>query len=275
MARRTQKGGGAVSAQPSFSLLAAAIPSLPALAAGLHTLSLFSHPILPPNSTTDPAATPERLVQSYTIHAYSDAAQEAEAAAHVVRHILERMRRLASAYGEWTHFDTSAYFDLTTAQRVALVQINERVSTAHCTFFVEPLLPSFRAAVDLYLTQFIPGKQSRDVEINEHFYQVVQPQMAVAWQRANEVVTRTRRLLADEVSFLVMNAAEEERWRWQAVWDAPADRGLDPRLAPLLRTIPTITLGCEFPLPANRQPGRWRRLWVSRQRRLWRKRRGA
>ena len=94
--------------------------SFPALAARIRTLQSAEA-----NSATPPLHI-ERLVQAYTILSYPQVEDEAKATVHVVQHILERLRRLASAYYEWQTFEPAAYFDLTNAQCALLLNIAAR-----------------------------------------------------------------------------------------------------------------------------------------------------
>ena len=237
--------------------------SFPALAARIRTLQSAEA-----NSATPPLHI-ERLVQAYTILSYPQVEDKAKATVHVVQHILERMRRLASAYYEWQTFEPAAYFDLTNAQCALLLNIEERVSTVLFTFTVEPLLPSFRNTADYFRHSFFPGYQQRhsSAEMAEDFFSVVQPAFVERWLRLQRLLVQVRSQLAVDINFLAMNAAEEERWRYREAWNGAVSPGLDARLTPPLRMIPSLTLSHEFPLPAYRQPGRKRRLWMNRERR--------
>ncbi|MFN8440926.1 MAG: hypothetical protein U0175_09160 [Caldilineaceae bacterium] len=243
------------------------ISSFPALAAQLRQVQLWSN-----SPRTEEV---ERLVQAYTIHPYEQAKSEAEAALHVVRHILERLRRLGTAFGEWSTFDASAYFDLTHAQQARYLFFEERVSTVHFIFFVDLLLPSFQNTLNFFQQQFAPGYQRRlqDVEMAEHFQHQLQPNMVEQWLRLQRIMVLMRSELTDDISFLAMNGAEEERWRYRQAWTLPPPSGLDERLTPPLQRIPTLTLSHEFPLPAYRQPGRRRRMWYARERNRYLKKR--
>jgi hypothetical protein len=101
------------------------------------------------------------------------------------------------------------------------------------------------------------------------FLREVQPAMIERWERLVAVLSQARHLLADDVSYLMMNNAQEERARWTKLWNPNPPSLLDPALLPALRTVPTLTLSFEFLLPAERQAGRVRRLRRSRDRRRW------
>jgi hypothetical protein len=236
--------------------------STPALAAALRT----NEPArfgLPYSLQADA----DRLVPVYQIE-LGTVAEEATAAAHVIAHISERLRRLAAAYGEWEKFDAPAYFDLTYAQSTALLKISERVSTVHVRFYVDPLLPSFLQAAQFWQTEFAPAFAQLDQQpilVHELFH-CLQPQMVNYWQQLEAVLQHTRALLQDDIGFLATNGAEEERNRWQKWWQQPPPPRLDKALHPSLVQIPTLTLTTDFALPAYRQPDRLRRLRAARER---------
>ncbi len=214
------------------------------------------------------------LVQMYRVPAGS-VGEEAQAAAHVLLAVADRLRRLNSAYGEWSLFDTSAYFDLTEAQTARLVRVVERVTIVHVTFFADLLLPSFQAAEAFWQEQYRPCYRDlhRYLRAGEAplgpvtaFADHCQPQMVGHWNRLLAVVEQTRSLLDDELSFWAAGGGSEERDRWRRVWQLEPAPGVDAALLPDLRDIPTLTLAIDFPLPAHRQPGRLRRLRAHRDR---------
>src|SRR5215213_5776659 len=86
------------------------IASVPTLAAAIRTTNGYEPVVAGQMMRRD-----EPLVQMYHIHGNS-ISQEAEMAASTVSGIAERLRRLASAYGEWDLFDAPAYFDLSVGQ---------------------------------------------------------------------------------------------------------------------------------------------------------------
>ena len=202
--------------------------------------------------------------------------QEAEATAYMVSNIAERLRRLGTAYGEWDKFDAPAYFDLSIAQTAQLVKLIERVNTVHVTFFVDLLLPSFQQAAAWWAQKFLPVYQQRYQEptLASDLFQRIQPMMVDYWQSLTHVIQRTRTLLSNDVGFLATNGAQEEREQWRRWWSDSPPPGLDGALLPELTRVPTLTLSFDFPLPANRQPNRLRRLRRNRDRRRWRQERG-
>lgn len=199
---------------------------------------------------------------------------EIDAASRVMGEVVERMRRLNDAYGEWRLFDIPAYFDLTESQAVSLVRIRERVSTVHVTFYADLLLPSFQQLLSYWSQTFAPAYQqmSQSADAYTLFLTEVQPAMIEQWQRLLTVITQSRRLLLEDVSFLAANGGQEERAQWRHWWERPPAPGLDPRLTPELGQLPTLTLSLDFPLPAHRQPHRLRRLRRNRERRAERRR---
>jgi hypothetical protein len=231
------------------------ILSAPALAATLRTLGTAADPL-----PLLPALEPHLLTPMYRV-AGGEVEQEAASAAHLVSDLAERMRRLAAAYGEWQQFEVEPYFDLYGEQAELLVRVAERVSTVHVTFFVDPLLPSFAAAVDYLALHLAPAR------FRNGAYAAAQAEMAQRWLRLAQVIEAARRHLAHDVGYLAGNGAGEERSRWRTAWQTPAPEGLLRALAPPLAETPTLTLSIEFPLPASRQRGRIRRLRRARQRR--------
>lgn len=224
--------------------------------------------LLPDPHSNTALPTLGRLVQAYTIQHYTKFEDEAQAVVYTVQHVLDRMRRIVRAYGEWQTFDGSAYFDLNHEQIDLLVHIEERIGTVHCTFFIDPLLPSFQIAQNTFQQTFINSYWLRhhNAELSEHFFYDVQPTMVSQWLRLQRVIAQARLLLASDINFLAMNAADEERWRQQSAWEVASATGVDGRLTPSLRQISTLTVSHEFPLPTYRQPGRRRRLWHNRER---------
>jgi hypothetical protein len=200
-------------------------------------------------------------------------AAEVEDAGRLVGEVAERMRRLTAAYGEWHSFDAPAYFDLPTAVATAVVRVVERVSTVHVLFFADLLLPSFRQAANFWATTLLPAYEERQTATAyQHFFHKVQPAMIAHWQQLLTVLSDTRHLLVEDIGFLTTSGATDERMRWQPLWRVEAVAELDPALTPELPAIPTLTLALDFPLPAQRQPGRIRRLRRSRERRRYRAR---
>lgn len=244
------------------------LSSLPAFAAALRTMT-------PAHFTLCTLwQTPGDLVPMYRIGG-GNGTSEADAAAHVVGEVVERMRRLNDAYGEWQQFDIPAYFDLTKSQAGCLVRLSERVSTVHVTFYADLLLPSFQQMVRYWAQTFVPTYQqmNQSAEAYDTFLTVVQPTLIEQWQQAGMVITQARRLLLEDVTFLAVNGGQEERTRWRRWWEQPPVPGLDPRLTPEVGQLPTLTLSLDFPLPAHRQPHRLRRLRRSRERRRAERRR--
>jgi hypothetical protein len=210
----------------------------------------------------------DRLAPMYQIPG-KGAEEEATAAAHVVSQVVERLRRLTAAYGEWDRFDAPAYFDLSCEQTAALVKIVERVSTVHLVFYCDLLLPTFRTAVNFWGERFTPAfsEMRQEPILAEQVYAELQPVMVEHWARLVGVIRSARTILADDVGFLATNGAHEERERWQRWWAESPRPGLDAGLIPPLAQVPTLTLTLDFALPAYRQPGRLRRLRTNRERR--------
>jgi hypothetical protein len=233
--------------------------SAPALAAVLR------NPERAPQVTIfPPDFTPRAVAPMYRVAEHSGQ-QEGQDAAQLAAEIAERLRRLRTAYGEWPLFEPGPYFDLTAPQAASLVRVVERVATVHVIFFVDALLPSFRRLVDCCALAVQPALRSGALPPD------VQSELVHRWQRLLAVLTIARTQVRDDVGFLAANGADDERTRWRTHWQRPPPEFLPPELLPELATIPTLTLGVDFPLPAFRQPGRLRRL-----RRTWeRKRRNA
>jgi hypothetical protein len=240
---------------------AVALPrSLPALAYGLSVGKPRRESILPALSSL------RSVAQVYRV---PGTALEAEVAAtvHAVAHAAERLRRLPSAYGEWGHFDAAAYFDLSRVQTEQLVYVAERVTSVHVSFFADLLLPSFQQALALW-AQSAPVWHGEALtgERFEHVVRGAAAGLGEAWQRALGVVQESRERLLADMSFLALNDAAGERWRWsrQPVM-LTAGRSALAEAEPA--TAPTLTLSLDFPLPAWRQPERTRRLRRNRDRR--------
>ncbi|MEZ4619743.1 MAG: hypothetical protein R2867_30155 [Caldilineaceae bacterium] len=215
-----------------------------------------------------PLPQPSALPPMYRLRS-GDVATESEAASRLVGEVAERMRRLTSAYGEWHGFDAPAYFDLPRELSSTVVRVVERVSTVHVIFFVDLLLPAFQRAATFWSSTVVPAYTARTASIvtYRHFFEEVQPAMVVEWEHLLDVLVATRTLLLEDIGFLTTSGAADERMRWQPLWQAAPIAELDPTLAPALPTIPTLTLALDFPLPAQRQPGRLRRLRRNRERR--------
>jgi hypothetical protein len=238
------------------------LTSTPALAAALRSMATPSFRL--PSADVDRR---DALVPMYQLQA--NMSGEAEAAAHLVSNIADRLRRLADAYGEWALFDAPAYFDLSYNQAERLVRLVERVSTVHIVFFVDQLLPSFQQAAHCWSEQYALayGQLRQGIDTGELSFGQTQTLMLMQWQQLLQVLQGTRQLLANDIGFLATNGAEEERNRWRTWWSKPPARGLDIQLTPALHTIPTLTLSFDFPLPTHRQPDRLRRLRGNRERR--------
>ena len=184
-------------------------------------------------------------------------AGEVASALRVIGDVGERLRRLGAAYGEWERFEPEPYFDLRPHQVAELLHISERVTTVHAVCFVDALLPSFQTALAYFLDDFVPARRAGAAALESMA-------MAAKWQQINRVIAAVRRSLANDAAFLSMNAAGEERSRWQPYWRGATPAGMPPDLLPALAQTPSLTLAVTFPLPAYRQPGRLRRL-----RRTW------
>ena len=210
---------------------------------------------------------PGALAQVYRIP-HGDAAAESNSASHVIRHLIDRLRRLPRSYAEWTVFDAPAYFDLTVEQASKLLTIDERIVSVHVVVYADILLPSFQRAAATVADRFAPAHAilRTGVEPAERFFQQVQPAMIADWQRVDQVVRTVREMLSDDIGFLAANSANDERGRWRWAWQQPAAASVDALLLPPLARVPTLTLCNDFPLPAFRQPGRQRRLRLNRER---------
>ncbi len=235
-------------------------PSLPALAWALRNAPDADRPFAEAAAAEAALKQMQWIVPAFEVN--SSPARAPESAAHVVRHVADRLRRLNGAYGQWQDFDAAAFFDLTAAQTALLVHVVERVRLVHVTFYVDLLLPGYQNAVRTWATQYMPAtgrRRSGDLEALELYEQAVAA-MRQAWEVAAQQLQQTRRLLAGDIGYLAANGAAEERARWLGAGPAAASV-LSPN-APL----PTLTLSTDFPLPVARQPGRLRRLRRHRDR---------
>ena len=129
------------------------------------------------------------------------------------------------------------------------MRVVERVATVHVIFFVDALLPSFRRLVDCCALAVQPALRFGALPPD------VQSELVHRWRRLLAVLTFARTQVRDDVGFLAANGADDERTRWRTHWQRPPTELLPPELLPELATIPTLTLGVDFPLPAFRQPG--------------------
>lgn len=229
---------------------------MPALAAVLRSLERA-----PQLTAFPPDFEPHAVAPMYRVAEHSPA-EEGQEAAQLAAEIAERLRRLRTAYGEWPAFEPGPYFDLTPPQVTALVRVVERVATVHVIFFVDALLPSFRRLVDCCALSVQPALRTGPLPPD------VQAELVHRWRRLSAVLAHARTLVRDDVGYLAANGADDERTRWRAHWQRPPAGRLPPELFPDLASVPTLTLGVDFPLPAFRQPGRLRRL-----RRTWELRR--
>ncbi len=223
--------------------------------------------------------TADSLVETYRIST-GDWQEEVDSAVHVIGTIADRLRRLATAYGQWGVFDRNAFFDMQPTQASLLLRLSERVSTVHAIFYADLLLPSFQRVEQYWVEEFFPAFHSaypfyqqpdRRSSYNVHFLEIAQPKMQAYWKRLIQVVTATQTVLRSDPSFLAAAGGGEERDRWRHAWAMEPAPGLASDLLPDLATLPTLTLSVTFPLPVHRQTGRMRRL--RRTWRQWRSRR--
>lgn len=252
---------------------AVGIVSAPALAAAIRR----THKRMELPGAMRPFLRRNSVVPMYHVSAGPDGVQpsvqsvqhEAQSAATMLMAVAERLRRLRAAYGAWRDFDAPAYFDLTEAQSDRLVQISERVTMVHVTFYADALLPSFQQAEAFWQETFRPDYMGlrnhlragdRPLEPVMHFADRSQPQMLDHWRRLVAVIQATRALLSDEIGFWATNGSSDERARWRWAWAIDPAPGLHANLLPTLARTPTLTLVIDFPLPPYRQPGRRRRL---------------
>ena len=304
--RRSDRSNGAAmpgtweGAPPDRPRGGCAIRSLPALAAWIRQIDRCPLPVSSTQIFSMRAPAPAYRVQNHS------RGNEARAAVNTVAQVADRLRRMAHAYGEWQVFDIPAFFDLWPEHAPHLVQVQERVSTVCVTFYADMLLPSFQRIEQYWAQEFFPAYQSvlrfspdaptyADLQdstrtgsnadtsgspyanhpddsssYTAHFLEFEQPKMCAYWEVMLGVVTEARRALWNDIGFLAAAAAAEEKAYWQWAWRNPPAAGLDERLLPALRQLPTLTLTVEFPLPPYRQPGRVRRLrrtWQSERRR--------
>ena len=246
--------------------------SVPALAAGLRQIDRCALPASYTSIFRKRALPPAYFVQNHVPD------KEAQTAVTTISQVADRLRRMAKAYGEWNEFDIPAFFDLWPEHAPRLVEVEERVSTVNVTFFADLLLPSFHRAEQYWANEFFPAYQTAQPpamrgeacsSFTVHFFDYEQPKMRAYWDKLLAVIGSARLALWNDIGFLAATAGGEEKTHWQWAWRTQAPRGLDRRLLPPLRQLPTLTLGVEFPLPANRQPGRVRRLrrtWESNRR---------
>jgi hypothetical protein len=244
------------------------IRSVPGFAAAVRRSDQGNLPI---SSTSQLLAQP--LVPFYQLEG-GDLEKESSTAAHTIANVTDKLRRLASAYGEWQHFDAPAFFDLYPMQVSLLLHVVERVSTVHITFYADLLLPSFQRMEQYWSQEFFPAYQAaypfehrtdQRSSYTSHFFEITQPKLVAYFERTLAVVRAVRGILSEDIGFLATAGGSEERAQWQRYWPRRAARGLDEILLLPLEQLPTLTLSMTFPLPAHRQPGRLRRL-----RRMWR-----
>lgn len=250
------------------------IRSLPAFAVALRRIDRAR---LPSSLVTQLLDQP--MVPTYQIDE-GDFDREIASAAHTVAMIADKLRRLASAYGEWHHFDAPAFFDLYPAQVKLLLSVSERVSTVHVSFYADLLLPSFQRMEQYWAQEFFPAYQAgfpftqqtdQRSSFTSHFFEIAQPKLIAYWERTEAVVRAVRQELSDDIGFLATAGGSEERAQWQPLWPRRSALGLTDELLRPLEGIPTLTLSTSFPLPAHRQPGRLRRLRRQWNRKNWRR----
>ena len=243
------------------------VRSVPALAAWLRQIDHCALPASSAQIFSFRSLAPAYRVQNHT------GAKEAKTAVTIVSQVADRLRRMSRAYGEWKEFDIPAFFDLWPEHARSLVSLEERVSTVDVTFYADMLLPSFQRIERYWAQEFFSAYQAAQPFTNEteayssftaHFLEFEQPKMRTYWDKLIGVVSEARRELWNDIGFLAATAGGDEKAHWQWAWRCPPPPGLDRRLLPSIRQLPTLTLGVEFPLPAYRQPGRVRRL-----RRTW------
>ncbi|MCB0045719.1 MAG: hypothetical protein KDD92_09830 [Caldilineaceae bacterium] len=248
------------------------ITSLPGLAAAMRSAdAMRSGRFLLPDLEVlrNSALTPMYRVRGETPEA------EAAAAAGAMGELIERIRRLSQAYGEWRRFDAGAYFDLTAEQTANLLYLRERVNTVHLRFAADLLLPSLRTALDFWAAEYAPARMALAAAIHagapdrlpaQHRRDAIASHMGVLWQRTEAAVILTRELLADDIGYMSMRGAEDERARWRA-YNAEEVSAPAEEFSPGSAAVPSLTLIFDFPLPAARQSGRLRRLRRNRTRR--------
>ncbi len=264
--------------------------SVPALLAALRGVDRLNGSLATPAAPADDLAAWRSLVTLYQIGQGEAGApagapvssalpalsvdDEARLAAQVTLDVAERLRRLGDAYPAWEHFDAAAYFDLTTAQAAALVQISERVSTVHALFHADWLLPSFQRAHHFWHAHFWPQYRAAqhflhgngpaapdiDLDLSAQFdatafdrdrFRAVRAAMAEQVQRLCAVAHAARQRLADEVAYLATNGGEIERARVADAWRAPAAAGLHaPGATSSATSSPDDALPTDALLPA-------------------------
>lgn len=252
---------------------AQAITSAPELAAAIRATDHWQ-----PHATWQRRLATDPLVAIYRVRG-ATVQEEAESAVYTIVHVMDRLRRLGAAYGEWAEFEAGAYFDLSYAQAARLVTVTERVATVHVIFYADVLLPSFQRVESFWSEAFRPMHRAMHTSLLSApamaratngaaaFFDESQPELAAQWQQLLATIERIRLLLQDDPDFWSMSGATEERWRWRQAWQAAPARGLASVLCPPLESVPTLTLAYDFPLPAHRQPGRLRRLRRQREER--------
>ena len=249
--------------------------SVPALAAQIRQIDRCALPA----SATQVFST-RTLAPAYRVQNHSGA-KESQTAVTTVSQVADRMRRMAKAYGEWKEFDITAFFDLWPEHARRLVALEERVSTVNVTFYADMLLPSFQRIEQYWAHEFFPAYQSAQSfargsencsSFTAHFLDFEQPKMCAYLEKLLTIVSDARRELWNDIGFLGATAGGDEKADWQWAWRIPPPPGLDERLLPPLRQLPTLTLGVEFPLPAYRQPDRVRRLRRTWESASWRDR---
>lgn len=113
-----------------------------------------------------------------------------------------------------------------------------------------------------------PQGHHLDSAFSADFATSIFPEMAAHWRQLIDVSQQVRRILADHIGYLAVNGSQEERGKWRSAWMQPSPvMEMYEDLVPDYRTLPTLSLSIEFPLPVYRQPGRQQRLRLNRQRR--------
>ena len=187
-------------------------------------------------------------------------ADEIRSASQLVGDVAERLRRLTRAYGEWRVFEAGPYFDLTPAQVRLLTRIVERAATVHVAFYVDAVLPAFRAA------HIYAATQTTTATVSTEHAEMIYATLAGHWQRMLEVIDGVRSNLQHDISFLAYSGGREEQERWARIRPTSSHRSDAPWFSTSNGACPTRTLTVDFPLPAFRQPGRKRRLMRTWQR---------
>lgn len=113
-----------------------------------------------------------------------------------------------------------------------------------------------------------PDAHQSDSAFTLDFANSIFPEMVERWHGLIRVGQQARRILADHIGYLAVNGSQEERSTWRAAWMQPSPvMATYIDVSPDYRTLPTLSLSIEFPLPVYRQPGRQQRLRLNRQRR--------